>query len=35
MARKHYSLEYQEQIVAFVQSDRSIVSVTKEFGLAQ
>ena len=35
MARKHYSLEYRAQIVAFAQSGRSIVSVAKEFGLAQ
>ena len=34
MARKHYSLEYREQIVALVQSGRSIASVAKEFGLA-
>ena len=34
MARKHYSLEYREQIVALVKSGRSIASVAKEFGLA-
>ena len=34
MARKHYSLEYREQIVALVQSGRSITSVAQEFGLA-
>jgi len=34
MARKHYSLEYREQIVALVKSGRSITSVAKEFGLA-
>ncbi len=34
MARKHYSLEYREQIVALVQSSRSIASVAQEFGLA-
>ena len=34
MARTHYSLEYREQIVAMVQSGRSIASVAKEFGLA-
>ena len=34
MARKHYSLEYREQMVALVQSGRSIPSAAKEFGLA-
>ena len=34
MARKHYTLEYREQIVALVKSGRSITSVAKEFGLA-
>ena len=34
MARKHYPLEYREQIVALVKSGRSITSVAKEFGLA-
>ena len=34
MARKHYSLEYREQIVALVKSGRSVTSVAKEFGLA-
>ena len=34
MARKHYSLEYREQIVALVQSGRTISSVATEFGLA-
>ena len=34
MARKHYSLEYREQIVALVQTGRSIGSIAKEFGLA-
>ena len=33
MARKHYSMEYREQIVELVQSGRSIGSVAKEFGL--
>ena len=33
MARKHYSLEYREQIVALVQSGRTISSVATEFGL--
>ena len=30
MARKHYSLEYREQIVAMVKSGRSITSVATE-----
>ncbi len=34
MARKHYTLEYREQIVALVKSGRSITSVAKEFGFA-
>ncbi|MXZ54776.1 MAG: transposase family protein [Gammaproteobacteria bacterium] len=34
MARKHYSLEYREQIVALVKSGRSITSVAQIFGLA-
>ncbi|MYD44875.1 MAG: transposase [Gammaproteobacteria bacterium] len=34
MARKHYALEYREQIFALVTSGRSITSVAKEFGLA-
>ena len=35
MARKLYSLEYQEQTVALVLSDRSIAStIAKKFGLA-
>ena len=34
MARKHYSLEYREQMVALVKSGRSITSVAQEFGLA-
>ena len=34
MARKHYSLEYREQIVALVQSGRSISSMATEIGLA-
>ena len=34
MARKHYSLEYREQIIAMVKSGRLIASVAKEFGLA-
>ena len=35
MVRKYYSLEYREQIVALVQSGRSIGSVATEFGLAK
>ena len=35
MARKHYSLEYREQIVAMVQSGRSIAPAEKELGLAK
>ena len=34
MARKHYSLEYREQIIALVKSGRSITSVAQEFDLA-
>ena len=33
MTRNHYSLDYREQIVAMVQSGRSIGSVATEFGL--
>ena len=34
MVRKHYKLEYREQIVVLVQSGRSIFSVSTEFGPA-
>ena len=34
MAKKHYSLEYQKQIVALVQAGRTIGSVATELGLA-